>query len=38
VLKTSGERVDLVYVTNWAVRLGVKDIWDQILAERGKKP
>jgi hypothetical protein len=33
VLKTQGERIDRVYIAEWAGPLGVVAEWDQILAQ-----
>lgn len=36
VLKVLGERVDRVYITGWATRLGVEDIWRDVLQQVDK--
>ena len=34
MLKISGEKIDLTYITDWATRLGLIEIWNQITAPK----
>jgi hypothetical protein len=36
ILKVSGEMIDWDYITEWAKRLDLSDIWDAIRARVGK--
>jgi hypothetical protein len=33
VLRVSGERIDRSYITEWAARLGVAEVWDHVLRQ-----
>ncbi len=37
ILKISGESIDYDYINQWAVRLGLKDIWDAVLKRLSHK-
>lgn len=38
VMKISGELIDKAYVTRWAERLGLMEVWRAILERLGQKP
>ena len=38
ILKISGEMVDWDYITEWAKRLDLTEVWDAVQARLGGKP
>lgn len=38
VLRVSGDRIDRGYIGEWAVRLGVAEVWEQVLRQLGDVP
>jgi hypothetical protein len=38
ILKISGEMVDWDYITEWAKRLDLTDVWDAVREKLGGKP
>lgn len=38
IVKTSGERLDFAYIKEWATRLGLAEIWQELLRRLDRQP